>query len=245
MSSDKVTRRALVTGGSGEIGAAICRQLAAQGHHVIVHANRNLAAADEVVEMIRQNGGSAESVQCDLTDASACAELATRLSEPEAVQIIVHNAGIHSDAPLAGMTPEQWHSVIDVSLNGFYNLVQPLLLPMIRTRWGRIVAVSSIAGVTGNRGQANYAAAKAGLQGACKSLAQELASRKITVNAVAPGIIETAMSEQSFPADKIKQMVPMQRAGSPEEVASVVEFLTSEAASYVTSQVISVNGGMI
>jgi 3-oxoacyl-[acyl-carrier protein] reductase len=160
------------------------------------------------------------------------------------IQILVNNAGIHADAPLAGMSREQWRSVIDVTLNGFYNVTQPLLLPMMSTRWGRIISLSSIAAITGNRGQANYAAAKAALHGASKSLAHELASRGVTVNVVAPGIIESPMTEQSFPAERIKQLVPMQRAGRPDEVAELVGFLSSEGAAYISAQVISINGAM-
>jgi 3-oxoacyl-[acyl-carrier protein] reductase len=143
------------------------------------------------------------------------------------------------------MSAEQWHSVINVSLNGFFNVTQPLTMPMIRTRWGRIITISSVAGITGNRGQVNYAAAKGALHAASKSLALELASRSITVNAVAPGIIATEMSEGAFDADAIKQIVPMKRAGKPEEVADLVAFLASENAAYISGQVISINGGMI
>jgi len=183
-------------------------------------------------------------VQFDVASASATSEAIEKLLAAGPIQVLVNNAGIHDDAPLAGMAPEQWRRVIDVSLNGFYRVTQPLLLPMIRTRWGRIVSLSSIAGIMGNRGQANYAAAKAGLHGASKSLAIEVASRGITVNVVAPGIIETPMSAQAFPAEEIARLVPMQRAGTPEEVAAIVSFLVSREAGYVTGQVISINGGM-
>jgi 3-oxoacyl-[acyl-carrier protein] reductase len=146
---------------------------------------------------------------------------------------------------MPSMKPAQWSRVIDVSLNGFFNVTQPLLMPMIRARWGRIINISSVAGLTGNRGQTNYAAAKAGLHGATKSLALEVASRGVTVNAVAPGIIATAMSKGAFTTEAIERLVPMKRAGTPEEVAAVVSFLASDAASYISGQVISVNGGMI
>ena len=238
-------KRALVTGGSGGIGAAICRRLAADGHHVIVHANRSLDKAESVVATIREAGRSAEAVAFDVTDRSATAAALDKLLEGGAVQILVNNAGIHADAVFPGMSGEQWDSVIAVSLNGFYNVTQPLSMPMIRTRWGRIVTISSVAGLTGNRGQVNYSAAKGALHAASKSLALELASRGITVNAVAPGIIATDMIEGAFDAETIKQLVPMKRAGQPEEVADLVAFLASDSAAYISGQVISINGGMI
>jgi 3-oxoacyl-[acyl-carrier protein] reductase len=237
-------KRALVTGGSGDIGSAICRRLAGDGYHVIVHANSNLVRADQLVEEIKQQGGSAESCCFDLRDTEACMASIEKLLADAPIQILVHNAGIHSDAPLAGMQPDQWKSVIDVSLNGFYNVSQPLLLPMMATRWGRIISLSSVAGVMGNRGQANYAAAKAGLHGASKSLAIEVASRGVTVNVVAPGVIAGQMSDQVFDDKMIKQIVPMKRAGSPDEVASLIGFLASDEAGYISGQVISINGGM-
>jgi len=157
----------------------------------------------------------------------------------------VNNAGIHADAVFPGMSGEQWDRVVDVSLNGFFNVTQPLTLPMIRTRWGRIITISSVAGITGNRGQVNYSAAKGALHAASKALSLELASRGVTVNAVAPGIIATGMSEGAFDAEAIKTLVPMKRAGKPEEVADLVAFLTSDRAAYISGQVISINGGMI
>ena len=238
-------KRALVTGGSGGIGAATCRRLAADGHHVIVHANRGLAKAEAVVADIVAAGGSAEAVAFDVTERAATSAALERLLEAGAIQILVNNAGIHADAVFPGMSGEQWDSVIAVSLNGFYNVTQPLTMPMIRTRWGRIVNISSVAGLTGNRGQVNYSAAKGALHAASKSLALELASRGITVNAVAPGIIATDMIEGAFDAETIKQLVPMKRAGQPEEVADLVAFLASDSAAYISGQVISINGGMI
>ncbi|MDH5632394.1 MAG: 3-oxoacyl-ACP reductase FabG [Gammaproteobacteria bacterium] len=237
-------KRALVTGGSGGIGAAVCRRLAADGFHLVVHANSNVARAEAVVDEIRAAGGSAEAVSFDVTDHAACVSAMESLLGSGPIQVLVNNAGIHDDAPLAGMSAEQWQRVVDVTLSGFYNVTQPLLLPMMRTRWGRVISMSSVAAVIGNRGQANYAAAKAGLHGASKSLSQEIASRGVTVNVVAPGVIETAMTESVFSKDQIKAMVPAQRAGTADEVAALVAFLVSEDAGYITGQVISINGGM-
>ncbi len=236
--------RALVTGGSGDIGGAICRRLAADGSHVIVHANANLVGAEQVVAQIRDAGGSAEAVAFDVVDAEASSSAIAALLEAGPIQQVVNNAGIHDDAPMAGMTAAQWTRVIDVSLHGFFHVTQPLLLAMARTRWGRIISVSSVAGVLGNRGQTNYAAAKAGLHGASKSLAREMASRGITVNVVAPGVIAGEMSADAFPPEMIKQIVPAARAGKPEEVAALVGFLCSQDAGYINGQVIGVNGGM-
>ncbi len=238
-------KRALVTGGSGGIGAAICRRLAADGHHVIVHANRSRDKAAAVVDEIGAAGGSAEVAIFDVTERAASAAALENLLEAGPIQILVNNAGIHADAVFPGMSAEQWHSVLDVSLNGFFNVTQPLTMPMIRTRWGRIVNISSIAGITGNRGQVNYSAAKGALHAAGRSLALELASRNITVNAVAPGIIATDMIEGTFDAEAIKNLVPMKRAGRPEEVADLVGFLASEQAAYISGQIISINGAMI
>ncbi len=237
--------RALVTGGSGALGSAICRRLAADGMTVLVHANRNLAQANAVVDSIVQAGGQAQAVVFDVTDSKATLQALEAITELDPIQILVNNAGIHQDAVFAGMTHAQWHSVLDVSLNGFFNVTQPLMLQMLRTRYGRVINVSSVAAVAGNRGQVNYSAAKAALHGASKSLALEVASRGVTVNVVAPGIIESPMIEGSFDAEMIKQMVPMKRAGKAKEVADLVGFLASPQASYISGQIISINGAMV
>jgi 3-oxoacyl-[acyl-carrier protein] reductase len=237
--------RALVTGGSGSIGAAACRRLAADGRHIYVHANSRLARAEKLAAEITASGGSAQAVSFDIADRDATGTALQKLLVDGPIQIVVNNAGVHDDAVMPGMRPEQWSRVIDVSLNGFFNVTQPLLMPMIGTRWGRIVSVSSVAALAGNRGQTNYAAAKAGLHGATKALALELASRGITVNAVAPGIIESAMTESVFSRDAIEKFVPMKRAGTPEEVAELIGFLASERAAYISGQIISINGAMI
>lgn len=238
-------KRALVTGGSGGIGAAICKRLAADGHHVIVHANRSPKKAQAVVDLITAIGGSAEAVAFDVTERAATAAVLDKLLEAGPIQILVNNAGIHADAVFPGMSTEQWRSVVDVSLNGFFNVTQPLTMPMIRTRWGRIINISSVAALAGNRGQTNYAAAKGALNSATKALSLELASRGITVNAVAPGIIESGMTEFVFDIDTIHRLVPVKRAGRPEEVAALVSFLASDDAAYITGQIVSVNGGML
>ena len=193
---------------------------------------------------IRADGGSAEAVAFDVTDAQADAAALERLLAAGAIQVVVNNAGIHDDAVFPGMRAEQWHRVIDVSLHGFFHVTQPLTLPMARTRWGRIISISSVAAVMGNRGQVNYAAAKGALHGASKSLSLELASRGITVNVVAPGIIASAMADKPSTKDAIARMVPAKRAGTADEVAALVAFLAGRGAGYISGQVISINGGM-
>jgi 3-oxoacyl-[acyl-carrier protein] reductase len=237
-------KRALVTGGSGTIGAAICRKLAADGCHVYVHANTQLEQAQQIAAEILASGGSATAVAFDVANHDETGAALQVLLADGPIQIVVNNAGIHDDAVMPGMRTDQWTRVIEVSLNGFFHVTQPLLMPMIATRWGRIVNVSSVAALIGNRGQTNYAAAKAGLHGATKSLALELASRGITVNAIAPGIIASAMTEGVFSKEMIDRIVPMKRAGKPEEVADLVSFIASERAAYISGQIISVNGAM-
>jgi len=242
----KTTRRvALVTGASGTIGAAVARRLAAGGLHVVCHGAHHAVRAEALAASILAAGGEASAIAFDVTDGTATrAALDGLVDRIGPVQVIVNNAGIFDDAPLAGMTAEQWQRVIDVSLNGFFNVTQPLLLPMLRTRWGRVVSISSLAGVIGNVGQVNYAAAKAGLHGATKALAREVASRGVTVNAVAPGIISSPDMDAIFTRDRIDAMVPMKRAGTADEVAGLVAYLVSHEAAYVSGQIISVNGGM-
>jgi 3-oxoacyl-[acyl-carrier protein] reductase len=237
-------KRALVTGGSGGLGSAICRQLAADGFHVIVHANANPDRAGQVVADIVANGDSGQAIAFDVADAGASRSAIETLLRDGPIQVVVNNAGVHDDAPLAGMSDAQWKRVIDISLHGFFHVTQPLLLPMARGRWGRIVSVSSIAAVVGNRGQANYAAAKSALHGATRSLAREMASRGITANVVAPGVIRGGMADDTFGDEAIRAMVPAARAGTPEEVAALVAFLCSDAAGYINGQVIGINGGM-
>jgi 3-oxoacyl-[acyl-carrier protein] reductase len=218
--------------------------LAARGLQVIVHAHNRLGAAEELAAELRAGGANAQAVAFDVTDRKDTAKALGALVNETPIQVLINNAGVHDDVPLAGMRGEQWDRVINVSLNGFYNVTQPLLLPMMATRWGRIINVSSLSGVIGNRGQVNYAAAKAGLHGATKSLALEVATRGITVNAIAPGIIVSPATAQVFPAENVESLVPMKRAGTPEEVAALAAFLASDEAGYISGQVISINGGM-
>ena len=242
---NKTAIRALVTGGSGGIGAAIARRLGAMGYFVYVHGHRNTSTAATVAGDIVTAGGEAAAVQFDLTDAAATGAAVEQMLEHGPIQVLVNNAGIHDDAVFPGMSASQWHRVIDLSVNGFYNVTQPLMLPMIRTRWGRIISLSSVTALVGNRGQVNYAAAKGALNAATKALSLEVASRGITVNAVAPGIIAAGMGDSAFDAAAIADLVPMKRAGTAEEVASLVGFLASGEAAYISGQVISINGGMI
>lgn len=236
-------RRALVTGGASPIGSAICRELAGQGLHVIVHAGRNAGAAAEAAGAIRATGGSAESICLDLRDVEGALATLGVLAEGAPVEVLVHNAGLHRDMPFAGMAPEDWRAVVEVNLTGFYAALRPLILPMMRGRWGRIVAISSLTAITGNRGQTNYAAAKGGLLALAKSLTREYAGRGITANVVAPGLIATSETEALENFSALRGLCPTGRAGTPQEVAAVVGFLASDAASYISGQLIAVDGG--
>lgn len=237
-------KRALVTGGSGGIGAEICKRLAADNFFVFVHANHHIEKARSIVSEIIAGGGHAQAIQFDITQRDITEAALNELLDEAPIQVLVNNAGVTADKVFPAMTAAQWHGVIDVSLHGFFHVTQPLLLPMLRTRWGRIINITSVAAQIGNRGQVNYAAAKGALQSATKALALEVASRGVTVNAVAPGIIETTMSDNSFDPEFIARRVPLQRSGKPQEVAALVAFLASEQAGYITGQTISINGGM-
>jgi 3-oxoacyl-[acyl-carrier protein] reductase len=237
-------KRALVTGASGALGSAIARRLAAQGANVWLHANAHAQAAQDLAASIAEAGGQAQAIVFDLSDDAATRAACERLLAEGVVQIIVNNAGVHDDAVFPAMRSEQWHRVIDVSLHGFFRVTQPLLLPMLRTRWGRIVNISSVAAIIGNRGQVNYAAAKGALNSATRALSLEVASRGVTVNAVAPGIIASPMADAAFDTKQIAELVPAKRAGTPDEVAALVGFLAGPDAGYITGQVISINGGI-
>ena len=237
-------KRALVTGASGALGSAIARQLAAQGAHVWLHAHSRPDAVQQLAVDIAARGGQAQPIVFDLGDDDATRSACERMLRDGAVQIVVNNAGVHDDAVFPALKAAQWQRVIDVSLHGFFRVTQPLLLPMLRTRWGRIVNITSVAALIGNRGQVNYAAAKGALHGATRALSLEVASRGVTVNAVAPGIIASPMADAAFDAKRIAELVPVGRAGSADEVAALVGFLASPEAGYITGQVISINGGM-
>jgi 3-oxoacyl-[acyl-carrier protein] reductase len=237
-------RRALVTGGAGGIGSAVCRRLARAGAYVYVQAREARPESEALIRELASLGAGAQLLTFDLTDAAACAQGLEQVLSAGAVQVLVNNAGITDDAAFPAMQSGQWQRVLDVALLGFFHVTRALVLPMIRTRWGRIINLSSVAALKGNRGQVNYAAAKGAMISATRALALELATRGITVNAVAPGIIATPMSAASFDAASIERLVPMQRAGTSEEVAELVGFLASDAAGYITGQVISINGGM-
>ncbi|MBA3549951.1 MAG: 3-oxoacyl-ACP reductase FabG [Nannocystis sp.] len=237
--------RALVTGASRGIGAAVARALAAAGHPVILNYRSEHALAEGVAAEIRAAGGSCTLMAFDVGDAEASGAAMTQiLADPEPLGVIVNNAGVARDNPLPALERSDWDLVLRTTLDGFYNVTRPAIMPMVRRRWGRIINMSSVSAVMGNRGQVAYAAAKAGIIGATKSLALELARRGITVNAVAPGLIETDMIK-SVPLEQVMPRIPAQRLGQPDEVAALVAFLASDAAGYITGQVIGINGGMV
>lgn len=237
-------RWALVTGASRGIGAAIAEQLAAAGYATLINYRSNHEAAEQVRGRIVAAGGVAELLPFDVGDADASAAALSELLESgKPVEVLVNNAGISADAAFPAMEREAWDSVLRPTLDGFYNVTRPLVMPMVRRRRGRIISISSVSALIGNRGQVNYAAAKAGLIGASKSLARELAKRKITVNVVAPGLIETEMAAHA-PAEAMLELIPMRRMGTAQEVAALVRFLASDEAGYITGQVIAIDGGL-
>jgi len=240
-----VSRRALVTGASRGIGRAVALRLARDGFHVTLHYRERSQQAEQVAKEIEALGGQSELVAFDVADREAsAAALAAQVDLHGAYYAVVSNAGVTADAPFPALSGEAWDRVLRTNLDGFYNVLRPLVMPMVRAKQGgRIVVMSSVSGVVGNRGQVNYSASKAGLIGAARSLAQELAKRRITVNCVAPGLIETEMLD-GLPIEEATKRIPMRRLGSPEEVAGAVAYLVSDEAGYVTGQVLSINGGL-
>jgi len=241
-----MTRTILVTGASKGIGRAIAQRLARDGFALVVHCRNDRASAEATVQEIRNGGQSARLLQFDIADrAAARATLEADIAAHGPYWGVVLNAGIARDAAFPALEDADWDQVIETNLDGFYNVLRPLVMPMVSARkGGRIVTLSSVAGIAGNRGQVNYSASKAGIIGATKALAVELAKRNITVNCVAPGVIETQMTE-ALPVDEVLKAIPMRRLGKPEDVAGIVAFLCSDEAAYITRQVISVNGGML
>lgn len=240
-----MSRAVLVTGASRGIGRQVALRLAAAGFDIVVHCNTNRQAGDAVAASVRESGARARVLQFDVGDRDKTAAVIAEDMEAHGTYYgVVCNAGIHSDNAFPAMSGEEWDSVLRTNLDGFYNVLHPIVMPMVRARHGgRIVVMSSVSGIMGNRGQVNYSAAKGGLIAAAKALAVELAKRRITVNCVAPGLIETDMTQDIDP-EMVRDMIPARRMGRPEEVASLVSYLFSSDAEYITRQVISVNGGM-
>lgn len=242
-------RKVLVTGASKGIGSAIAIALAGSDFHVVVHYNSDRQGGQKTLDAIHSNNGSAELMQFDITDREQCNQVITSYIESNGCFYgVINNAGVCDDVVFPLMEGESWDNVVHTNLDSFFNVIKPCVLPMIQSRQGgRIVAMSSVSGIIGNRGQVNYSAAKAGIIGAAKALAVELAKRKITVNCVAPGLIETDMTKDLMPEqlDEILPMIPAKRMGQPEEVASLVNYLMSDAAAYITRQVIAVSGGVV
>jgi len=238
-------KKVLVTGASRGIGRAVALAVSAAGYQVTAHYNKGKEAAESLQNEIQQKGGKIELIQFDVSNRDECQEKLDKWSEENgAFWGIISNAGISADDSFPGMSGEYWDKVLKTNLDSFYNVLHPLIMPICRKKRGRIITISSVSGISGNRGQVNYSAAKAGIIGATKALAVELASRSITVNCIAPGIIETEMI-RDVPMDMVLPSIPMGRTGKPEEVAALAVFLLSEQASYITRQVISVNGGML
>lgn len=245
MENENEEKRVLVTGASGGIGRAIALAAAKAGYYVVAHYNHGKEKAEAVLNEITSQGGRAELIQFNVSDCQDCKTKLDAYTEKNgALWGIVSNAGICRDTAFPGMSEENWSDVIHTNLDGFYNVIQPLVMPLCRKKRGRIITIASVSGVMGNRGQVNYSASKAGIIGATKALAVELGKRQITVNCIAPGVIETEMIKEA-PLDMILPTIPMARVGKPEEIAAVAVFLLSEGASYITRQVISVNGGII
>lgn len=241
-----MSRHVLVTGASKGIGQAVAIQLAQDGFDVVVHYMSDQAGAEQTQTTIQQAGGNARLLQFDISDREQCREkIDADITEHGAYYGVVSNAGITRDTAFPAMMSDEWDSVIHTNLDSFYNVLHPCVMPMVQLRkGGRIVTMASVSGIMGNRGQTNYSAAKAGVIGATKSLALELAKRKITVNCVAPGLIDTGMVDEYVQEHALPQ-VPLRRMGKPEEVAGLVSYLMSDNAAYITRQVISVNGGLI
>ncbi len=244
MKEQSTGQTALITGASKGIGRAICIELAGDGCYTVLNYHFDKAGADRTLELVREAGGNGETIPFDVRDASVVEKIVEDIAERcGPIDILINNAGIIADGLFMMMSQKSWHSVIDTSLNGFYNLTRPVIEQMVRRKKGSVVSISSASSLMANRGQANYSAAKAGLNAASRSVAAEVARLGIRVNVVAPGLIDTDMVKNA-PVKEIKNMIPMARLGRPEEVAKVVRFLCSDDASYITGQVISVNGGM-